>query len=590
MKTEPLTILKRYGLAVLLVGLAAGLSYYFAPYLERTVFILFFAAVMASSWYGGLKPGILATVLSALVGMYFFLPPAFSFGLQYTANEIQLGLFLLVALLINWLTGARQQALIALRDSEARLQAILDNAPALVYVKALDGRYLLINRHYEQIFGVDRRQVEGKTDHDLFSREMADTYRANDLQVAQSGQAIETEEAAPHADGPHTYISIKFPLYNTAGLPYATCGISTDINERKQAEQEIARLNRDLQRQVSELQTLLDILPVGVCVAHDPACLQMTINPAGARMLSVSTAENPSKSAAHGEQLPFKVLREGVEVATDDLPMQYAANHNTIIRDIEYDIRHHDGTTVTLLEYASPLHDEQGQVRGSVGVFVDVTGMKQAELTERSLAEMRERNRLAQELHDTVAQTLGYLNLKIGLTYNLLQSDDLAGTKANLQELKQVVSETYTDVREEIFYLRSHSLSDLSFMELLNRYVDKYRRFYHLEIQQIHETDPAQFEFPPEVTSQLVRTIQEALINIRKHAHVKTAIIRLGREGNWLRLSIEDEGQGFDPATIQEKTASFGLQIMRERVESVGGSLEIDTAPNQGTRIIIRYK
>lgn len=239
--------------------------------------------------------------------------------------------------------------------------------------------------------------------------------------------------------------------------------------------------------------------------------------------------------------------------------------------------------------HALVLYDTSGAPLRSVGITQNITRHKQAELSERLLAEMHERNRLAQELHDTVAQALGYLNLKSALTHTLLASGQVETAKANLQELKQVIEETYTDVREEIFYLRAKALSDLSFMELLDRYIDKYRRFYHLDIQLIREADPALFEFSTEATSQLIRTIQEALINIRKHALVNAATIRLGQENGTIRISIEDQGQGFDPAGNQAKNSSFGLQIMRERVESVGGRLEVDTAPGQGTRIVLHY-
>ncbi|MCL4298509.1 MAG: GAF domain-containing protein [Anaerolineae bacterium] len=206
------------------------------------------------------------------------------------------------------------------------------------------------------------------------------------------------------------------------------------------------------------------------------------------------------------------------------------------------------------------------------------------------LAEVRERNRLAQELHDTVAQALGYLNLKISLTHTLLAEGQVEAAQANLRELKNVVGETYTDVREEIFSLKSNVLADTGFMEMLERYIDKYRRFYNLEIQLVQGADPALFEFSPEVTPQVIRTIQEALINIRKHAYVDTAIIRLGQERGHVRISIEDEGRGFDLAKIHEKPTSFGLQIMRERVESVGGTLEIDSALDQGTRVTLRFR
>jgi signal transduction histidine kinase len=123
----------------------------------------------------------------------------------------------------------------------------------------------------------------------------------------------------------------------------------------------------------------------------------------------------------------------------------------------------------------------------------------------------------------------------------------------------------------------------------LGKYIDKYHRFYDLDIQRVEETEPALFDFPADVTPQLIRTIQEALINIRKHARVKQAVIRLRRQGGQVRIIIEDQGQGFDLGRVKEKATSFGLQIMRERVESVGGSLEIDTAPGQGTRIILSF-
>jgi PAS domain S-box-containing protein len=243
---------------------------------------------------------------------------------------------------------------------------------------------------------------------------------------------------------------------------------------------------------------------------------------------------------------------------------------------------------------AKPLRDVEGLIYGVATIATDITERKLVEEAAQKslafLAEMRERNRLAQELHDTVAQALGYLNLKISIAHSALANHQVKVATAHLHELKGVINETYTDVREEIFYLRAKALSDLSFMELLQQYVEKYRRFYNLEIQLIQEADPAQFDFSPEMTAQLVRTVQEALINVRKHARVNRATIRLGQSGDALRISIEDTGQGFDLAQNGSKSSSYGLQIMRERMESIGGRLEIATAPGQGTRIVLHYR
>ncbi len=122
------------------------------------------------------------------------------------------------------------------RETQQLLRAIIDNSTAVVYVKDLQGRYLLVNRRYEQIFHFTSEVILGRTDHDFFPREQAEAFRAVDQRVLAAGTVLEMEELAPQDDGPHTYISIKCPLFDSAGKPYAVCGISTDITQRKRAE------------------------------------------------------------------------------------------------------------------------------------------------------------------------------------------------------------------------------------------------------------------------------------------------------------------------------------------------------------------
>jgi PAS domain S-box-containing protein len=132
----------------------------------------------------------------------------------------------------------RKRAEEALQASQQQLQAILDNAPGAIYLKDRNGRYLLINRQFEVLFNITKEQVAGKTDYDLFAKDMADAFRANDQKVLDIQAALNFEEEASLDDGLHTYISNKFPLCDPAGVPYAICGISTDITQRKRAEQE----------------------------------------------------------------------------------------------------------------------------------------------------------------------------------------------------------------------------------------------------------------------------------------------------------------------------------------------------------------
>jgi len=141
--------------------------------------------------------------------------------------------------------AARQAA-----EGHAELMALLDNTSAVIYMRDLDGRYRLVNRQYERLFGVRREEIVGLTDHDLFPREMADDFRANDLAAAARLGPVSMEEIAPGDDGPHTYITVKFPLLDAHGRAYAVAGISTDITDRKRAEDEVQRLNAELEERV----------------------------------------------------------------------------------------------------------------------------------------------------------------------------------------------------------------------------------------------------------------------------------------------------------------------------------------------------
>lgn len=131
----------------------------------------------------------------------------------------------------------------ALRESQQRLLGILDNTTAVIYLKDRAGRYILANREFETLFHINREQLVGKTDFDLFTREQAAAYHQNDLQALAASAPLEFEEVMPHDGDPHTYISIKFPLFDTHGVPYGVCGISTDITERKRLEKEILEIS-----------------------------------------------------------------------------------------------------------------------------------------------------------------------------------------------------------------------------------------------------------------------------------------------------------------------------------------------------------
>ncbi|WP_333226203.1 PAS domain-containing protein [Microcoleus sp. BR0-C5] len=146
----------------------------------------------------------------------------------------------------------RQNTQKALRKSEALLQAILDNSTAVIYIKDVDGKYLLTNRHFDNLFQIAKEQITGKTDWDIFPEDKAAALRENDLKVLESSSPLTIEEIIPQDDGPHTYISLKFPLCNSEGKAYAVGTISTDVSDRKLAELTLEKAKAELEIEVEQ--------------------------------------------------------------------------------------------------------------------------------------------------------------------------------------------------------------------------------------------------------------------------------------------------------------------------------------------------
>jgi PAS domain S-box-containing protein len=127
----------------------------------------------------------------------------------------------------------RKKADEALRESEEKLKKIIDGSSAVIFAKDLYGKFLFVNSVFEKLFHISRSEIVGKTDHDIFPKEIADAIREADIRALKADKPIEVEETVPHDEGVHYYISLKFPLYDKNGVPYAICGMATDITERR---------------------------------------------------------------------------------------------------------------------------------------------------------------------------------------------------------------------------------------------------------------------------------------------------------------------------------------------------------------------
>jgi signal transduction histidine kinase len=220
-----------------------------------------------------------------------------------------------------------------------------------------------------------------------------------------------------------------------------------------------------------------------------------------------------------------------------------------------------------------------------VGLSIENVGLYQQ---LHHMGALEERDRLARELHDKISQTLGYLKVKTCLTQDLLADGEVKKAQEGLQQIRKVSEILYTDVREEIFNLRESADQQKGFFESLQDYLANYHTFYGLQVELVVESECV-LEIPEQISCQLMRIIQEALSNVRKHAQASKVLISCSKREDQMLVEVADDGQGFQVEELMDQPqGNYGLQIMRERVEGVGGALSINSQPGSGTRVVIR--
>jgi signal transduction histidine kinase len=208
----------------------------------------------------------------------------------------------------------------------------------------------------------------------------------------------------------------------------------------------------------------------------------------------------------------------------------------------------------------------------------------------QAIAITEERERIAREMHDGVAQVLGYVNTKAQAAQELLAGGQSERAAGQIAQLAEAARDAYADVRENILGLRTSLGSGRGFVAALREYADLWEQQTGIAAE-VTILPPAGFGagIPPVVEVQFLRIVQEALANVRKHAHASQVEVVVTESEDAIEARISDDGDGFDPAALQPGAfPRFGLATMRERAEGIGGTLEIVSSPGRGTMVTAR--
>lgn len=276
---------------------------------------------------------------------------------------------------------------------------------------------------------------------------------------------------------------------------------------------------------------------------------------------------------------------------------------------VEVEVIGKDGRLIPLEVRGKTANYQGQQVR--VVAARDLTERKISEVRRQRLIVLEERERIGREIHDDLGQVMSYISLQAQTIHELLEHEQIAQAKAALMQLVQAAQEAHNNVRQYILGIRTSGRPPTDFTETLQQYLEQLDERHSLSVQVSWPDDFSVTALASEIETQLLRIIQEALTNVRKHAGVDRAHIFFTLHPDQIQMIIADERRGFKPhvnfsvkggtetgadSDSQQQPAletpspagHFGLEIMRERAETVGGSLQVRSTPDGGTQVIVR--
>jgi PAS domain S-box-containing protein len=514
----------------------------------------------------------------------------------------------------------RKDAERALRESEERQSAVFDHSPVAIFVKDLQGRYLLANRQTERWWGVTRQEILGKTDHEFLPGEAADRFRITDRHVAETGSVLECEETVLRPDGPHEHFLIKFPLFDTAGEIYAVCGISTDITDRKRAEGELKRARLELELRVrertAELAATIEALQAEIAerrrmaaerdrlvaavestaeavVVTDKRGIIQYVNPAFEHITGYA------KQEAIGNDIHF--LDSG-QHAPDFFERMRETIHDRGVWKGRMTNRRKDGTIYYEDCTYSPVRDRSGNIAHYVSIKHDVTDKLRLE---------------------AIAETIDTMN-NIGYVFSGVRHE-IGNPVSSLLIIMSLLKKKYeTGPKEAIREYVSQAIAQVERIEYLLTSLKNFNMYENLQISSISLSSFLE-KFVPLISSDLEgkgiqleveaaaqesrisadpRALQQALLNVIVNASEALVgrpepkiVLRSFRSGGMITIRVSDNGAGipedrmkdlFKPFyTTKSQGTGLGLVITRKLLSRMNGYIELESRKEEGTVVDI---
>lgn len=485
-------------------------------------------------------------------------------------------------------TNELERTNLRLVESELRVRNILDGARALVYVKDLEGRFTFVNKAFGDFIGLDRQQIIGHTDAEIFPPEEAVIFRENDQRVLAGGP-LEFEEVALASRAETIFLSSKFALTGFDGKTYAVCGMSTDITQRREAEIALLRAHEELRESEERLRQVMDLVPDMLWSAK----VDNTIRFISQRFLEF-TGHTVKDLETHGFGELFHP-----DDASKVNSLRQSAIETGDATEVEARLRRHDGLYRWFLCRTVPVWDENFQVEYLIGSATDIHELKRTEQALRRSNEELEQFAYA-AAHD-LQEPMRNVSTSLGMLQRLIADRITADESEWIDKSIQNAIRMQAMVKDLLHYSRAVSDQDKS-PEPVSAEFALQSALTNLNGAAAECAAHINHSPLPEVpvhAQHLVAVFQNLISNslkYRKPGHPPEVSVSAQTTGAEWEFAVHDNGIGFDPAysdrifkvfkrlhTRDEYVGNgIGLAICARIVAHYGGRIWAEGMPGQG--------
>ncbi len=506
------------------------------------------------------------------------------------------------------------QKAVSLKESEARFRSIAEMSIDVIFRLDLKGLFTYVSPTVVRTFGFAAGDILGKHFLEFVHQDDRRSAIGVSRALLRGKEVRSLELRIVKMNGRFLYGEINIVPVMRASAIAEIHGVFHDITGRKEMENRIRGINIGLERRIAERTAELEITDQALKrEIAERARTQATLRESWTRFQQL--AENireifwiwdvPGRQFLYISPAYEQVWGRTCEslydqpdsflecVHQEDAPrVSSSATRQEVGTpfDEEFRIIRPDSSIRWVWARAFSIPNEQGEISRFVGIAEDITDRKSAEQLLRThadqlqvlssrLIEAREAERrfIARELHDEIGQQL----TGVKMTLDMMMRSVPDSLTVQMQDAQSLIAGLLKQVRELSLELRPSMLDDLGLLPALTWHFDRYRSQTGISVAFTH--DGLERRLDPVIETALYRVVQESLTNAARHADTREVSVSLALDGTDLRLSVADCGAGFDPGEVRART--MGLFGMRERVEALGGSLAIQSAPGAGTMV-----